>query len=282
METNLPLIAINGIVGAQLSPLDRGLAYGDGVFETCKMQSGALRLWKYHSDRLLDACGKLGIPLSPVVLEGQLAEVVAASGASDAVVKITVTRGQGGRGYRWPEPMQPTIIIGVYPAAAYASTNVVEGVRVHLCKLRLGHNPVLAGLKHLNRLEQVLARGEWQDDNIAEGLLLDIQGNLVEAVFSNIFLVKNNQLLTPDLRLAGVSGVMRRYILEDLAPALAIKAQVMQLGLEDLYAADEIFLCNSLYGIWPVREILAEQAWQKSPGSLTRRLQDGLAYPRDS
>jgi len=277
MQTSLPLIAVNGVIGAQLSPMDRGLAYGDGLFETCKLQNGALGLWRYHSDRLLAGCHKLGIPLSLPLLEAQLAEVIPASKTSDAVVKITVTRGQGGRGYKWPDPAQPNIIIGVYPAAAYPAENILDGVRVHLCKLRLGHNPALAGLKHLNRLEQVLARAEWDEDSIAEGLLLDSNSNLVEAVFSNIFLVKNNQLLTPDLSLAGVSGVMRRYILEEVAPALAINTHVAQLSLDDLYAADEIFLCNSLYGIWPVREILADQILQKNPGPITRLLQDQLA-----
>lgn len=277
MQTSLPLIAVNGVIGAQLSPIDRGLAYGDGLFETCKLQNGTLALWKYHCERLLAGCEKLGIPLSATLLETQLGKVISTSGAGNAVVKITVTRGQGGRGYKWPEPVQPTIIIGVYPAAVYPATNATDGVRIHLCKLRLGHNPALAGLKHLNRLEQVLARAEWNDDSVAEGLLLDCNDNLVEAVFSNIFLVKNNQLLTPDLSLAGVSGVMRRYILEDLAPALAINTHVMQLRLDDLYAAEEIFLCNSLYGIWPVREILADQGLQKNPGPLTRRLQNQLA-----
>lgn len=277
MKTSLPLIAVNGVLGAQLSSLDRGLAYGDGLFETCKLQKGLLSRWKYHSERLMAGCQRLGIPVSLAVIEAQLAEVISASNTSEAVVKITVTRGQGGRGYKWPEPVQPSIIIGIYPAAEYPANNAIEGVKIYLCKLRLGQNPMLAGLKHLNRLEQVLARAEWNDDTIAEGLLLDSNGNVVEAVFSNIFLVKNNVLLTPDLSVAGVSGVMRRCILEDLAPALVISAQVVQLGLDDLQTADEIFLCNSLYGIWPVREILADQPLQKSPGPVTRRLQDQLA-----
>jgi 4-amino-4-deoxychorismate lyase len=277
MQTSLPLIAVNGVVGAQLSPLDRGLAYGDGLFETCKLQKGTISLWKYHSERLLAGCQKLSIPLSLAVLETQLYSLISVSGLSDAVVKITVTRGQGGRGYKPPEVAQPSIIIGVYPAAVYPAANAEDGVRVHLCTLRLGHNPALAGLKHLNRLEQVLARAEWSEDTIAEGLLLDGNDNLIEAVFSNIFMVKNNELLTPDLTTAGVSGVMRRYILDDLAPALAIKTKVRQLGLADLYAADEILLCNSLYGIWPVCEILADQPLQKKPGPMTRQLQKGLA-----
>lgn len=277
MQTSLPLIAVNGVIGAQLSPMDRGLAYGDGLFETCKLLDGKLTWWKYHRERLFAGCEKLGIPLSPAVLDSQVGEVISASSTDSAVVKITVTRGQGGRGYKWPDPAQPNLIIGVYPAAEYPATNTADGVRVHLCKLRLGHNPALAGLKHLNRLEQVLARAEWNDDGIAEGLLLDVHSNLIEAVFSNIFLVKNNALLTPDLSLAGVSGVMRRYILEEAAPALAINAQITSLALDDLFAADEVFLCNSLYGIWPVREVLADRVVQKKPGPVTRRLQRQLA-----
>lgn len=272
----LPIIAVNGVIGAQISPLDRGLVYGDGLFETCKLQKGIISLWSYHRERLLAGCQKLGIPLPSDLLEAQLTGVISSCNPGEAVVKITVTRGQGGRGYKWPSPAQPSIIIGVYPVAEYPAINAREGVKVHLCKLRLGLNPALAGMKHLNRLEQVLARAEWSDDTIAEGLLLDTSDNVVEAVFSNIFLVSRGELLTPDLSAAGVSGVMRRYILEVLAPAMAINAQITQLGLDDLYAADEIFLCNSLYGIWPVREIQAEKPIQKKPGRLTLRLQDKL------
>lgn len=278
MQT-LPAIAVNGVLGAQVSPLDRGFAYGDGVFETCKMLHGKIPFWHLHKERLLKSCEKLLIPVAIDLVEAQLASLMASLAATDianAVVKITVTRGQGGRGYRAPDSISPTIVIGVFPAANYPQSYFSEGVSVRLCNQRLSCNPSLAGLKHLNRLEQILARAEWQDDAIAEGILLDAQGNLIEAVFSNIFLIKNGELYTPDLSEAGVAGVMRRFIIETLAPQVGLKVQVKRLVITDLLSADAVFLCNSLYGIWPVQKILGEQTHVFNAYVLTEKLQNLL------
>jgi len=263
MQT-LPVIAVNGVIGAQVSPLDRGFSYGDGVFETCKMLHGKIPLWHLHKERLLKSCEKLVIPVSIYLVEAQFTNLIASLAATDtenAVMKITVTRGQGGRGYRAPDLVSPTIVIGIFPAANYPQRYFSEGVSVRLCNQRLSCNPSLAGLKHLNRLEQVLARAEWQDEAIAEGILLDTQGNLIEAVFSNIFLIKNGELFTPDLSEAGVAGVMRRFIIETLAPQGGLKVNIKPLNLADLISADAVFLCNSLYGIWPLTKLLSEQTY---------------------
>jgi 4-amino-4-deoxychorismate lyase len=279
MQT-LPVIAVNGVLGAQVSPLDRGFAYGDGVFETCKMLHGKIPLWRLHKERLLNSCEKLFIPVSIDLVEAQFANLIASLAAKDtehAVVKITVTRGQGGRGYRAPETVSPTIVIGAFPAASYPHSYFSEGVTVKLCNQRLSCNPGLAGLKHLNRLEQILARAEWQDDAIAEGLLLDTQGNLIESVFSNIFLIKNGELFTPDLSESGVAGVMRRFIIETLAPQASLKTHIQKLGLKDLIAADAVFLCNSLYGIWPVQKLISEQEYGFYPNPVISNLQNLLS-----
>ncbi len=278
MQT-LPVIAVNGVLDAQVSPLDRGFAYGDGVFETCKMLHGKIPLWHLHKERLLKSCEKLFIPLSIDLVEAQFANLIASLAANNtehAVVKITVTRGQGGRGYRAPESVSPTIVIGVFPTANYPQSYFSEGVTVKLCNQRLSCNPSLAGLKHLNRLEQILARAEWQDDAIAEGILLDTQGNLIEAVFSNIFLIKNGELFTPDLSEAGVAGVMRRFIIETLAPQSGLKVHVKRLAIIDLLSADSVFLCNSIYGIWPVQKVLSEQIQELNSHALTAKLQNFL------
>ena len=275
MQT-LPVIAVNGVLGAQVSPLDRGFAYGDGVFETCKMLHGKIPLWHLHKERLLKSCQKLLIPVAIDLVEAQLASLIASLATTDianAVVKFTVTRGQGGRGYRAPDSVSPTIVIGVFPAANYPQSHFSEGVSVRLCNQRLSCNPSLAGLKHLNRLEQVLARAEWQDDAIAEGILLDTQSNLIEAVFSNIFLIKNGELVTPDLSEAGVAGIMRRFIIETLAPQVGLMVRVKRLTITDLLSADAVFLCNSLYGIWPVQKILGEQTHSFDIGAITPDLQ---------
>ena len=133
---------------------------------------------------------------------------------------------------------------------------------------------LLAGLKHLNRLEQVLARAEWQDTAYAEGLLCDTSGRVIEGVFSNLFLIKDGELITPDLSRCGVAGVMRAEILQQ-AQSLGISQTVRDVSYAELVAADEVFVCNSLYGIWPVCA-LATHDWPVGP--LTRKLQGLVSH----
>jgi 4-amino-4-deoxychorismate lyase len=278
MQHTLPLIAVNGVIGAQVSPLDRGFAYGDGVFETCRMINAKIPLWDFHKERLLTSCKKLFIAVELHLIETQLNDLISFLDAGDtnATIKIIVTRGQGGRGYSIPNDTSPTIVIGAFAAASYPEPYFSEGVAAQVCKLRLSCSQHLAGLKHLNRLEQVLARAEWNDENIAEGILFDTNNYLVEGVFSNIFLVKNNELFTPNLSESGVAGVMRRVIIENIAPELSIKTHIGQYDLQSLVSADEVFLSNSNYGIWPVRKILTEQAKEFIAGEITHKLQTHL------
>jgi 4-amino-4-deoxychorismate lyase len=280
MQRTLPVIAVDGVIDAQVSPLDRGFAYGDGVFETCKLQDAKIPLWNLHKERLLKSCEKLLIPVAIDVIEKQLENLLSElsiSNTKSAVAKITVTRGQGGRGYRLPDSITPTIVIGIFPSAQYPADYFSKGVIVKLCQQRLSCNQSLAGLKHLNRLEQILARAEWRDESIAEGIVFDTKGNLIEAVFSNIFLIKNNEIFTPDLSEAGVAGVMRRFIIETIAPKAGLNIRIKALGFDDLVNADSIFLCNSLYGIWPVDQILGEQQYTFSSHEITRNLQGLLS-----
>jgi 4-amino-4-deoxychorismate lyase len=226
---------------------------------------------------LLKSCERLSIPLGIALLESQLADLVSRlflRELTGAAVKITVTRGLGGRGYGFALGAEPTIVIAIFPAPVYLSEYYSAGVAVRVCQQRLSVNASLAGLKHLNRLEQILARAEWQDEAIAEGVLLDARGNVIEAVFSNIFMVQQGVLLTPDLSKAGVAGVMRRFILEVIAPRENIKTRVRSLKLSDFMSANEIFLCNSLYGIWPVRKLIAVQEYEFGVGCVTRNLQE--------
>ena len=277
MQSKLPVVAVNGVIGAQVSPLDRGFMYGDGVFETCNLQNAKIPLWDFHKERLLFSGSQLRIPLAIDVLGSQVKALVSNSGAIDAVVKVTVTRGQGGRGYKMPEPVQPTVVIGIFPNPGYPASYFVEGITARLCKQRLGRNTSLAGLKHLNRLEQILARAEWNEDSIAEGIMFDSDNQLIEGVFSNIFVAKNGVLYTPDLSQAGVSGIMRRLIVEQIAPQAVLPVFVCNLGLAELATADEIFMCNSLYGIWPVRQIIGLDDYQPAEYMLTRKLQTVLS-----
>lgn len=244
---------INGVAADCIDVSDRGLLYGDGLFETMAVHNGRVVSWPRHMARLLAGCERLGIPAVDTVQLAQEADGLLA-GAVRGVLKIIVTRGSGGRGYHVPEAVAPRRILQLHPWPDFPSTAGEAGVAVRLCSMRLCHNPRLAGIKHLNRLEQVLARQEWDDPEIPEGLMLDVDEHLVEGTMSNLFLVREEMLLTPDLRRCGVAGIMRSIVL-DLAERLALSARIQPLDITDLQAADEVFLCNSLFGIWPVSAV---------------------------
>lgn len=258
---------VNGAPGEQLSVRDRGLAYGDGLFETIAVRGGRIPLLARHLVRLADGCRRLSIPLDLAQMEAELQAFAAQLG--EGVVKLVVTRGEGQRGYAPPQPCQPLRILQAAPLPQYPVAHAEQGVRLFPCVTRLAEQPVLAGLKHLNRLEQVVARAEWQDAECAEGLMRDSSGRVIEGVYSNLFLVVAGGLVTADLSRCGVAGVMRAEILQQ-AQLLGLSIELRDISFDELLGADEVFLCNSLYGIWPVRA-LQERHW--SVGPLTRKLQ---------
>lgn len=262
---------INGQPGDQLPATDRGLHYGDGVFETLAVIKGSPRLWQQHITRLHRGCARLGIPMPD---SAQLLEEVAQVAHQEAacVVKIIVTRGSGGRGYRAPAMVEPTRLVVRYPFPDYPSSHATEGVAIRLCDTTLGCNPRLAGIKHLNRLEQVLARSEWDDDAIAEGIMLDGEGHLIDGTMSNIFLVVDGVLHTPELSRCGVEGVMRAAVIE-VACQQSIPLHIKSVTLQMLEGASEVFVTNSLFGIWPVRRCAHHRY---GVGAVTRSLQQAL------
>lgn len=252
---------------AAFGPLDRGLHYGDGLFETIKVEDGSPEFWDRHLARLAEGCERLGIAAP----EGDTLRREArrlCAGDRRSVLKIIVTRGAGGRGYRPPERPVPTRILSRHPWPDHAPAAWREGVVVRVCTTRLATQPLLAGIKHLNRLEQVMARREWDDPVIGEGLMLDTDGFVVDGTMSNLFIVAGGRLATPDLSLSGVAGVMRAVVLE-AAAKLKVPAEVTRLTLDRVRAADEAFLTNSLIRIWPVRELDGKRY---RLGGLVRRL----------
>ncbi|MBF7731355.1 aminodeoxychorismate lyase [Pseudomonas sp. N040] len=261
---------INGLPAEHLSVRDRGLAYGDGLFETITVRHGRARLLDRHLQRLIRGCQQLLIPIDEQQLRQEVSAYIAL--VADAVVKLIITRGEGQRGYALPQPQRPLRILTSSPLPAHPAANAEQGVSLFPCATRLAEQPLLAGIKHLNRLEQVLARAEWQDARYAEGLVRDCSGRVIEGVFSNLFMVRDGRLLTPDLSRCGIAGVMRAEII-DRAERLGLVASVRDIGYDELLTADELFICNSLYGIWPVRE-LAGHVWPV--GKLTRTLQVNL------
>lgn len=250
---------------------DRGFAYGDGLFETIRVVRQQPQLLDRRLQRLEAGCQRLGIPFDLAQLRTQVLAFSAELG--DGVAKLVLTRGDGQRGYAPPQSCQPRTLLMGSPAPAYPREHAEHGVQLYPCATRLAEQPALAGLKHLNRLEQVLARGEWQDPAFAEGLVRDMSGCVIEGVFSNIFLVSQGVLQTPSLERCGVAGVMRAEILER-AQRAGIDVQICDIAFEELLEADEVFVCNSLYGIWPVRQ-LQEHVWPVGP--LTRKLQSLIA-----
>ena len=258
---------VNGVSTTSVDVHDRGLHYGDGVFETFAVRNGVPALWDMHMQRLMLSCQRLNFPeLDPALLWNEAMSLLrsnADAGSGDAVqgvLKIIITRGSGGRGYRAPPPSATlamggaTRILALYPWPEYPATFWSEGVAVRVCATRLGCNPALASIKHLNRLEQVLARSEWDDVNVPEGVMLDTQGDVIEGTMTNLFVVRNGQMLTPDVSQCGVAGIMRGWILAH-ARAVGIPATITALTLDTVTSADEVFLCNSVIGIWPVRDI---------------------------
>jgi 4-amino-4-deoxychorismate lyase len=256
---------INGVPGNSIDVHDRGLQYGDGVFRTLRIEMGHPRHWHRHYHKLKQDCAALDIACPDAeLLAGELRQL--AAGRPDGIAKIIITRGNSERGFAPPSTTAATRILTISPLPAFSEANRLQGVKVRVCDLRLSHQPRLAGIKHLNRLENVLAAMEWNEPEIAEGLLLDQQGNVVEGTRSNLFLVSGGELYTPDLSRCGVAGVQRDRVL-DWASANGVACRVGQLGLSDVLAADEVFLVNSVIGLWPVRQ-LQERIWQQHSLSL--------------
>jgi 4-amino-4-deoxychorismate lyase len=261
---------LNGRPASEVSIEERGLHYGDGLFETIACIGGRPRLLARHLARLAAGAERLGIGLDPSQVETEVR--TAAAGQARAVIKVLLTRGRAlARGYRATGGEIPTRITLRYGWPADHSTQA-QGVRVRTSGVCLGENPRLAGLKHLNRLEQVLARSEWNDAQIVDALMFSSSGRLISGTMSNVFLVRDGALLTPRLERCGVAGVMRATVLA-LAGQLRLTATEAELDARDLAGAGELFLTNALIGIHAVRELDARPL---AFGAVTQRLQHAL------
>ena len=255
---------VNGVATDLVSAFDRGLSYGDGLFESIRLVEGRAPLWSRHMQRLAEGCARLHIPApDPAQLWREVQQV--GQDMAQAVARITVTRGVGERGYALPTTPRPGRIVAVFAAPAMTDQVYSQGVHMRVCTLRLAGQPQLAGIKHLNRLEQVLARAEWSDPAIAEGLLLDDADRVISATMANLFAVIDDELLTPALDRCGVAGVARAEVL-----AAFPQARIAELSLQDLSAAGEIFLTSSVRGILPVQSLDGRRL---VPGAVTRQLQ---------
>lgn len=265
-------ILINGQATSQIDVRDRGFQYGDGVFETIACRNGQLQFWQAHMRRLEEACERLNLPKIPA--QQWLDDIAALRPQGDAVIKLVLSRGVSGRGYAYSDSeQQPLRVSALYPWPDYPQQNQ-QGINAIICKTPVSINPALAGIKHLNRLDNVLARNEWREPGIAEGLMLDHQQHVIEGAMSNVFCVLDDQLYTPSLELCGVRGVMREQIIQ-LARSQGITVNEIEISQQNFLQMDEIFVSNSLIGIWPVTGIVDQPERQYST-TMAQQLQQQL------
>lgn len=252
-----------GLVGSRLEPDDRGLAYGDGVFETLLVHQGQPVWWREHWERLLRGAHALGLPNPDELMVRRECESLLGDPAG-AVLKIMLTRGSGGRGYGPPQHPIPTVIVSSHPAPLPPG----GAIALRWCKTALAIQPALAGIKHLNRLEQVLARAEWTDPGIFEGLMCDTEDRVVCATSANLFALVGGRWLTPAVGRCGVAGIARAWVLANQPDAAEA-----DLSAAEVTRADALFLCNSVRGILPVSRLgLREWNDHEAVAILRRRL----------
>lgn len=245
---------------------NRGLNYGDGLFETMRVHRSELPLWPQHLARLQQGAGRLGIAMPDLdFIEARIADMLSA--VESGVLKLLLTRGEGGRGYAPPVDAVPTWMLSLQPLPVSQGT-----LRVHVCETRLATQPALAGIKHCNRLEQVLGRAEAVRAECDEGLMQDTAGNPVCATSANLLVLRDGRWRTPPVEACGVAGVLRGWL---LAQGLV---QVSAVAVGEILDADAVALCNAVRGILPVRALGARE-WSPHPatGELQARL--AMAYP---
>jgi 4-amino-4-deoxychorismate lyase len=223
---------------------ERACQFGDGLFETLAVIEGSPCLWSLHLQRLLLGCERLALPKPDTRrLERECARVC--KDVDQAALKIFWTAGNSLRGYRRPAEVKPTCLLQLSPWTRPADDDTW---RLTLCNYRLSENPVLAGIKHLNRLDQVLGRNEWLEKDIDEGLMRGQDGSVVCGTMSNIVVDRAGQLMTPAIKSAGVCGVVRSCLLEQgqrhNTPVL-----VGELHVADVKKADAVYMMNALIGV---------------------------------
>ena len=265
------MILVNGVINDFILATDRGLAYGDGVFRTLLMRNGRPQHWLQHYAKLGADCRALGMDCPDEPLLGNEITQVARRDP-DCILKIIVTRGGGQRGYAPPAASRPTRIVMTAPLPQHPPEFAQAGIKARICNLRLSLQPALAGVKHLNRLENILARAEWDDPAIAEGLLLDTESNVIGGTMSNLFIVERSALITPDLTRSGVAGVTRARLIQ-AAAGHGMTCRTGNISHERLLQSDEILLVNSIIGVWQVRQI-GNKTWM--PGMVARLVRKWL------
>ncbi|HKJ87099.1 MAG TPA: aminodeoxychorismate lyase [Gammaproteobacteria bacterium] len=281
MTLSNPSVLVNGHPCEALDPVlpvaDRGFQYGDGVFETIASRGSRLLDGDAHLSRLAAGARLLGIPEPDTRrMAGEAASLLDGQGREERhVIKVLYTRGPGGRGLAPPADPRPTRVLMRLPWPEHPPTWARHGVHAITCATRQVSGEALDGrIKSMNQLNHIVARMEWSDPGIAEGLLQDAEGRLVEGTVTNLFLVSRGSLLTPDLSGSGLPGITRDRVL-DIAEAEGIPARETEIRAHHLEDAEEMFLTNSVIGVWPVLQI-DHRILPEAPGPLTSRLRRAL------
>ena len=249
-----------------VSIANRGLNYGDGLFETMRVHRGELPMWQRHLVRLREGAGRLGIAMPDLAfVEARIAELTA--GVDSGVLKLLLTRGEGGRGYAPPLDAAPTWSLSLLPLPTPQGA-----LRLHACETRLAMQPALAGIKHCNRLEQVLGRADAERASCDEGLMRDMAGNPVCATSANLLVLRDGRWTTPPVDLCGVAGVLRGWLLDEGL------LEVATLSMDDVESAEALALCNAVRGILPVHALDA-RAWPPHPAVADLRKGLAMATP---
>ncbi|MDG2392204.1 MAG: aminodeoxychorismate lyase [Thalassotalea sp.] len=251
--------SVNFIQSSQLSITDRGLAFGDGIFTTAKVSKGKIEHFDQHIQRLLLGCQRLSI--TDINWQAVKNELVKASKSAHhidlATLKVIITAGNNKRGYSRVGIEQANVIVTVTAFPSHYSMWQDQGITLGLSRIKLGHNPQLAGLKHLNRLEQVLVRNELDQLAVDEVVVTDLADDIIECNTANIFWCKDNVWYTPSLMMAGVNGIIREQIIANLL-ATNNEVEVVKAKVNELQNSDAIFICNSLLGIAPVKQFMTK------------------------
>ncbi len=263
---------INGVVATGIPADDRGLAYGDGLFETIAVRCGLPRGLSLHLDRLQDGCERIGLSFPGRDL--LKTEIHGLSLPEHGALKVILTRGSGRRGYAADPAAEPLRVVTVAASEPYPEAFYAQGVALRFCTTPVSSNTALAGLKSLNRLEQVLARSEWSDKAFQEGLMCSGDQRVIAGTMTNLFVVANGRVVTPELSDCGIAGTMRRRIMNVLqANGTAVSEQ--DLSTADVRNAEELFVTNALLGLWPVARLEAA-VFPGAEGRVTQQVMHAL------
>ncbi len=255
--------------------------FGHGVFETMRVFKWDIPLLCYHLRRIHEHSKKIHIQTNSRSLRERIDNFVSrirqAFSGSGILRLIVMSTGSLG-GYRIDKTCEPTYIISYRSLPVEPVAMPLNGIKMRVCDYRLPLNPVLSGMKHLNRLDQILARAEW-DDQFDDGIMLDQNELVVETTFGNIFFLSSSGWGTPLINQCGVEGVMRSLLIKKIMPALSESVDIRKVELYEIKKCSEWFVCNAVRGIMPVSSLSPDLSW--TIGEKTKKLRRELSnlYP---